>query len=286
MQESSESSTSAASDYINHHLTNLKVCLTDDGFGYASSCYDAGFFALNIDSLLWSFFLGSFFLGIFYIVAKNFKRENPSKLQCFIEILINFINQNVKESFATPDKMIAPLGLTIFCWIFMMNLMDLMPLDLFPWLFSLVGVNYMKIVPTTDVNITLGMSFFIVGLIVFYSIKAKGLGGFLHEFTSMPFSANNKIVKTLLMPANFILETVTLMSKGISLGLRLYGNLYAGELIFILISLLYSAGVVFGLVGGILQLGWAIFHILVIVLQAFIFMMLTLVYLSMTQEEH
>jgi F-type H+-transporting ATPase subunit a len=167
-----------------------------------------------------------------------------------------------------------------------MNLMDLIPVDVVPYLMSLAGVHFQKIVPSTDPNITLGMALAVFSMIIYYSIKVKGVGGFLGELSLQPFSAKNPLVQAIFVPINLALELVGLLAKPFSLGLRLFGNMYAGEMIFILIAMMYSAGLILGTFGGVLQLGWAIFHILVITLQAFIFMMLTIVYLSMAVEKH
>ena len=167
-----------------------------------------------------------------------------------------------------------------------MNLMDLVPVDLIPWISSVLGIHHMKVVPSTDPNVTFAMAFGVFFLIIFYSIKMKGVGGFVGELTGMPFQTNNLLLKPFTTVINLILEGVNLIAKPISLSLRLFGNMYAGEMIFILISLMYSAGWVMGIFGGTLQLVWAIFHILVITLQAFIFMTLTIVYLDMAHAEH
>ena len=267
-----------ASEYIKHHLQNLAFGRKEDGsWGLAHSSEEyqqMGFWAINIDSIGWSLFLGAVFLFVFRKVARQASSGSPGALQNFVELMVEFVDKSVRETYHGKSTLIAPLALTIVVWVFLMNLMDLVPVDLLPVLFSLVGVEYMKVVPSTDPNITLAMSLSVFFLILYYSIKMKGVGGFVAELTLQPF--NNK----LLIPVNFILESVTLLAKPISLGLRLFGNLYAGELIFILIALLpfYAQ--------WLLSVPWAIFHILIIVLQAFIFMMLTIVYLSMASEKH
>ena len=204
-------------------------------------------------------------------------------------MIVEFVDSNVRDTYHGTSKVIAPLALTIFVWIFLMNFMDLLPVDYLPVIAQkiggLLGHNshhvYMKVVPSTDPNVTLGMSFSVFALIIFYSIKEKGFGGFIGELTLHPFSAKNPIAKILLIPVNFILEFVTLIAKPISLGLRLFGNMYAGELIFVLIALMPFW------IQWVLSVPWAIFHILVITLQAFVFMMLTIVYLSLaSQTEH
>ncbi|WP_028116977.1 F0F1 ATP synthase subunit A [Ferrimonas senticii] len=273
--------------YIQHHLQNLQVCSTDSGLTVNTqladgvyACADAGFWTWNVDSLLFSVGLGVFFLWLFRSVGKKATTGVPGKLQCFVEMIVEFVDTSVKESFHGKNKLIAPLSLTIFVWIFLMNLMDLIPVDWLPGAAYAMGVPYTKVVPTTDLNVTLAMAVAVFFLMVFYSIKVKGASGFAKELTLQPF--NNK----LMIPFNFVLETVALLSKPISLGLRLFGNMYAGELIFILIALMYTGNVALGTLGGVLQIAWAIFHILVITLQAFIFMMLTIVYLSMAHEDH
>ncbi|MGS0682515.1 F0F1 ATP synthase subunit A [Shewanella sp. 125m-7] len=267
--------TITASDYIQHHLTNAKMCSTDSGIAFNHACQDAGFWTWHIDSLLFSVGLGVLFLWVFYKVGQKATIGVPGKLQCFVEMCVEGVDKIVKDSFHGRNAVIAPLGLTIFVWVFLMNLMDLIPVDFIPEAANrLLGVPYLKIVPTTDLNVTLGLALSVFALIVFYSIKVKGFGGFTKELTMQPFN------HWALIPINFVLETVTLIAKPISLSLRLFGNLYAGELIFILIALMpWWAQFA-------LSVPWAIFHILVIVLQAFIFMMLTIVYLSMAHEDH
>lgn len=285
----------SASEYIQHHLQNLTYGKLPAGYeradgtvieqaGWtlaqnATEASDMGFMALHIDSLGWSVALGVLFLFFFRMAAKRATSGQPGGLQNFVEVMIEFVDQSVKETFHGKNKVIAPLALTIFCWVFLMNLMDLVPVDFLPQLFHLMGLEYMKVVPTTDVNITLGMSLSVFFLIIYYSLKVKGVGGFLGELTLHPFSSDNLVLKILLVPVNLLLEGVSLIAKPISLALRLFGNLYAGELIFILIALLPLWA------QWTLSVPWAIFHILVITLQAFIFMMLTIVYLSMAHED-
>lgn len=284
-----------SSEYIKHHLTNWTYGKIpgEDTWRFAQTAEEAkamGFNAIHVDSMLWSWFLGIVFCFIFWRVAKNFSIEAPGKFQSAVEAIVEFVDSSVKESYSGKSKLIAPLALTIFVWIFLMNLMDLVPIDYIPVLAQKIGASvfgadphhvYMKIVPTTDPNVTLGMSFSVFALIIYYSIKEKGVGGFASELTMHPFSASNPIAKILLIPVNLILEGVTLLAKPVSLGLRLFGNMYAGELIFILIALMPLWA------QWMLSVPWAIFHILVITLQAFVFMMLTIVYLSLaSQTEH
>jgi len=274
-----------ASEYIKHHLQNLTWGKhPENGWSIAHGAQEAadmGFWAIHLDSMFWSILLGTIFCALFYFGARRVESGMPGPLQNFCEILVDFVDGSVKDGFHAKNNLIAPLALTIFVWVFLMNLMDLVPVDFIPeaakrWF----GIEYMKVVPTTDVNVTLGMSLSVFALILFYSIKIKGVKGFVGELTLIPFSSDNKIVQALFIPVNFLLEGVSLIAKPISLALRLFGNLYAGELIFILIALLPFY------LQWALSIPWAIFHILVIVLQAFIFMMLTIVYLGMAHEHH
>jgi F-type H+-transporting ATPase subunit a len=288
-----------SADYIKHHLTNWTYGKHPDGsWGFAHSTDEAkemGFMAIHVDTMFWSIFLGVFFLWMFRKAAKKAEAGVPGKLQNFVESIVEFIDASVRGSFSAKNALVAPLSLTIFTWIFLMNFMDLVPVDWLPSLAAWVGQSffgadphhvYFKVVPTTDPNATFGMAFAVFFLVLFYSIKIKGIGGFTGELTLQPFSSKNKVVMLLFIPINFLLEFVSLIAKPISLALRLFGNMYAGEMIFILIALMFSAGLGMGIFGGFLQLGWAIFHILIVTLQAFIFMTLTIVYLEMAHHEH
>jgi F-type H+-transporting ATPase subunit a len=277
-------------EYIKHHLTNLTFGKhTDGSWGLAHTADEAkemGFWAIHVDTMFWSIGLGILFLYFFTKSAKKATAGVPDGLQNFVEWIVDFIDDSVRGSFSARNSMVAPLALTIFVWIFLQNLMDLIPVDVIPFISGLLGVHFMKVVPSTDPNATFGMAIGVFILVLFYSIKIKGVGGFAGELTLQPFSSNNALVNILFIPINFILEFVSLIAKPISLALRLFGNMYAGEMIFILIAIMYNAGLVLGLFGGVLQLGWAIFHILIITLQAFIFMTLTIVYLDMAHHEH
>ena len=269
--------------YIKHHLQNLTFGRHPDGsWGLAQNAEEAkemGFWAIHVDTMAFSLILGALFLWLFYRVAQSATTGVPGGWQNFIEWVVEFIDNSVRGSFAAKNDLVAPLALTIFTWILLMNLMDLVPVDWLPYTAQLLGVKYLKVVPTTDPNATFGMSIAVFFLILYYSIKIKGVGGFVGELTLQPFGKWG-------LPANLLLEGINLVAKPVSLALRLFGNLYAGEMIFILIALLYSAGWVLGIFGGLLQLGWAIFHILIVLLQAFIFMVLTIVYLDMAHQEH
>lgn len=256
------------SGYIQHHLTNASV--------------GEGFWTFHVDTLAWSVLLGLVFILSFRSVAKKATTGVPGKWQATVELVVEFVDSTVKSTFHGKSNLIAPLSLTIFVWVLLMNLMDLIPVDFLPWTAQQIGAMmgydphhvYMKVVPTTDVNMTFALSLGVFILMIYYSIKIKGFGGFMKELYAHPFNT------PWLYWFNFLLELVALLAKPLSLSLRLFGNLYAGELIFILI-----AGTI-----GLWQLPvhflWAAFHLLVIPLQAFIFMMLTIVYLSMAHEDH
>ena len=287
--------------YIQHHLTNLTYGQLPDGsWDFAADAAEAksmGFWAVNVDTMGWSLFLAVVFFSIFRSVAKKITSDVPTGMQNVVEMAVEFVEDNVKGMFPYKNKMIAPMALTIFVWVFFMNAMDLIAVDLLPeiakWIGVQMGANphevFFKVVPSTDPNITLGMAFCVFILIVWYSITQKGLIGFIKELTLHPFNSKNVILQTLFIPANFVLELPTLLAKPVSLGLRLFGNLYAGEIIFILIAIMYGAGYLFAGFAGLIQIMWALFHILIIYLQALIFMILTIVYMSLsyqTDEEH
>lgn len=299
---SAESHAPTASEYIKHHLTNLTYGQLPDGtWGFAKSSEEAanmGFWAINVDSMGWSIFLGLVFFFLFRSVAKKVTSDAPTGVANGVEAVVEFIDNTVKSMFPYRSRMVAPMALTVFVWIFFMNAMDLIAIDLIPGTAVLIGEHvfgadphhvFFKIVPSTDPNITLGTAFFIFFAIVFFSIREKGLVGFLKELTMHPFSSKNPIVMLLCIPINFVLEFINLLAKPVSLGLRLFGNLYAGEVIFILIALMYGVNFFLGALGFSLQIIWALFHILIIALQAFIFMVLTTVYMSMAfqnDEQH
>jgi len=272
-----------SAEYIEHHLTNLTYGQHADGhWGFAHSAAEAaemGFWAINLDSMLFSIGLGVLFLWSFRKAAKTATADVPGAWQNFVEWVIEFVDESVRGSFSGKNPLVAPLALTIFIWIFMINAMDLIPVDWLPWLAGMMGVGHLKVVSSTDPNVTFGMSLTVFALVLYYSVKMKGLGGFLGELAFQPFPK-------WMAPINLLLEGVTLISKPLSLSLRLFGNMYAGEMIFILIALMYGGSLLTGTLGGLLQLGWAIFHILIITLQAFIFMTLTIVYLDMASQEH
>ena len=278
---SAEEGGSAATQYIQHHLSNLQFDLTSMSFdGHAS-----GFWVLNVDSLFFAIVLGVFFLFFFRMAAKKATASEPGGLQNFVEMIVDFTDTQVRDIYHGDSKLIAPLALTIFVWVFLMNFMDLIPVDALPAAAQASGIDYLKVVPSTDLNITFGLSLSVFALMMFYSVKIKGGLGFLKETLTHPFGP-------WLAPFNFALFVVETVAKPVSLSLRLFGNLYAGELIFILIAVFtLGAGasllaVPMFILQVLLGVGWAIFHILVITLQAYIFGMLTIVYLSMAHEHH
>lgn len=281
----------ASGDYIKHHLQNLTYGQFPDGsWGLAHSAAEAksmGFMAIHLDTLGVSFVLGALFLFLFYRVGKKMTADTPTGIQNFVESIIEFIDENVRGSFNGKNPLVAPLALTVFIWIVLMNTMDLVPVDWLPVLAQKIGEFfgadphhvYFKVVPTTDPNATFGLSIGIFLLMLYYSIKVKGIGGFSAELTLHPFESKNPVVKVLLIPANFFLEFVSLIAKPVSHSLRLFGNMYAGEMIFILIALLPFW------IQWTLSLPWAIFHILIVLLQAFIFMTLVIVYMDMAHDK-
>lgn len=334
-------------EYIGHHLQNLTYGQHADGtWGIAHSAAEAtamGFWAFNVDTMFWALVLGVAFYFMFGNVAKKANSGVPTRFQAFVEIVVEFVDTSVRESFHGTSKFIAPLALTLFVWIFFMNFMDLIPVDWLPWVATQIGVPYQKVVPTTDINATMSMALTVFILILYFTIKVKGVGGFIAELTGQPFASKGPVGKAMFFIPNLLLETVALLAKPVSLGLRLFGNMYAGELIFILIAVVFTAGSgiiagglssMFGehipawfwvlatasvfvtllmnmkglinnkktlwllaiemlLVGGLAFLGgqlmhfmWAAFHLIIVTLQAFIFMMLTIVYLSMAHEHH
>lgn len=249
-----------SAEYIKDHLTNWS--------------YGNGFLQINIDTLLVSILLGLMFLMVLYCVSRRATSGIPTRLQNFVELVIEFINCQIHDTYHGKSKIIGPLALTVFVWIFLMNLMDLLPVDLLSSFLKLFNVHlHIKLVPTTDPNLTLGLSFSVFLLVICYGVAIKGFKKTIVEFISKPFSF-------WLMPMNVFFNIIESIAKPLSLGLRLFGNLYAGELIFILIALLpwWSQW----LLGG----PWVIFHILIITIQAFIFMMLTIVYLAMAEDTH
>src|SRR5690554_3913480 len=276
--------------YIQHHLTNLTYgklpaayeradgsIVEEATWTFARTAQEAsdmGFMAVHVDTLGWSIAMGLLFLGLFRYVATRVTTGVPGALQNLVEVTVEFIENLVRDGFHARNPMIAPLALTIFVWILLMNMLKFIPVDYVPMLASAMGLEYFKIVPTTDPNATFGISIGVFLLIIFYSLKVKGITGFAKELSMQPFN------HWALIPVNLVLEVLVLVVKPISLALRLFGNMYAGEVVFILIALLPFWA------QWTLNLPWAIFHILVIPLQAFIFTMLTIVYLAAAHEDH
>jgi F-type H+-transporting ATPase subunit a len=280
-----------ATEYILHHQTFLS---NKSPHGIVD------FTVINYDTVFFSVLLAAVFFGLFWLVARRATSGVPGKAQNFVELIVSFVDTQVRDTFHGTSRLIAPLALTIFCWVWLFNFMDLVPVDLLPWAARGAGVEHLKVVPSTDLNATFALSLTVFILIIFYSLKMKGVVGFLSELTLQPFRAKNVLVQALLVPVNFILESVTFLARPVSLSLRLYGNLYAGEMIFLLLAALTlsvgaeSVSTLGGVVGTVLGviaqavLGfiWAAFHVLIITLQAFIFMVLTIVYLAMAHEHH
>lgn len=277
----SEGATRTTGEYIAHHLHNLQVCRADGEWVWNHCAGNP--MAINVDSMFFSVVLGVVFIWVFGSAAKKATSGRPGKLQAFVELVVDFVDTSVRDTFYGTSRLIAPLALTVGIWVFLMNLMDLIPVDWLPHTAASLGVPYLRVVPTADVNITFGMSIAVFFLIVIYTVMNKGVSGFIAELTLHPIAPPTKGIGLLAAPViiafNFILETVALLAKPLSLSLRLFGNMFAGELIFILIAIL-----------GIWQLPlhflWAVFHVLIVTLQAFIFMMLTIVYLSLASEKH
>ena len=271
--------------YIEHHLKNNTIALDEAG---------SMFWTLNVDSVIYTILTAIVFLAFFGYVAKNVKSGVPSKSQNFVELIINFVNDQVNDLFHYKSKVVAPLALSIFVWVFLMNFMDMVPVDLLPWVGSKAGIDQMRVVPSTDLNITFGMSFGVILLVMYYNFTKKGPVGYAKEYFGHPFEGPNTLMKIILAGPNMLLNTVETIAKPVSLGLRLFGNLYAGELIFMLIAvftlgytlehLMSFGGIVMIIAQFFLGLMWALFHILIITLQAFIFMMLSIVYLAQSHD--
>ncbi|MGQ4001864.1 F0F1 ATP synthase subunit A [Francisellaceae bacterium CB299] len=272
-----EAGAQVATNYVQHHLHHWQVSLGDGAF-----------WKLNVDSLLVSSILGGLFVLIMFLVARKASSDVPGKFQNIIEAIWEWMDGLVSENYHFNRNFVTPLALTIFVWVVLMNLMDLLPVDLFGWVISFFTNSheaYFRSVPTADPNVTFAMSFTVFFLVIFYNIKAKGFGLF-SEILTAPFVSKNIVFKIVLAPLNIFFRVIDEVVKPISLSLRLFGNIFAGELIFILIALLYASGMIAGSAGVVLGSIWAIFHILIVLIQAFVFMMLTVVYLNMAQEAH
>lgn len=257
-----------ATEYIKHHLTHL----------HNASGTSPGN-TINLDTFWVSAILGAIFLAVFMLAARRATPGVPGKLQNFVEMILEMVNDTINSAFHAKSNVIAPLAVTIFVWVWLMNAMDFLPVDLLPKLLTYVGIYNLRVVPTADVNHTFAMSFSVLLCIIGFSIKAKGVAGWGKELFTAPFHAHG-FMAIVLAPINFVFQLIELIAKPISLSLRLFGNMYAGELIFILIALLPWWAQ--WMLGG----PWAIFHILIVTLQAFVFMALTVVYLSLAVEKH
>lgn len=265
------------SEYIAHHLSF-------NAQGVNGNATNEGFWVLHYDTLIMSVVLGMLVMGLIWWVARGATSGVPTKRQAFVELVFGFIDDQVKNIFhGDRHSFIAPTALTVFLWVFAMNAMDFLPVDWVAKAAGLIGGEHQKwrIVPTSDINTTFALALAVWFLMIFFSIKAKGLGGWIHELFCAPFGSN-----VFVWPANFLFNMIEYISKPLSHSLRLFGNMYAGEVIFLLLGLWATTGVTGVVAGAILGAGWSIFHILIVALQAFIFMMLTVVYLAMAHESH
>lgn len=270
----SETGGSTPVEYIQHHLTNL--CAGCDPETHKPRAL-LDFAAFNLDTLFFGWLMMGLVMWMAWKVGRTLKTGTPSGLQAFLELIVEFVDTQVKSVFPTRSPLIGPLAFTIFVWVFLMNAMDLVPVDLLPLAASAIGIDYLKVVPTTDLSTTFALALSVFILIIFYNIKIKGPVGYLKMFLFHPFGK-------WLIPVNVVMTAIEEIAKPVSLGLRLFGNMFAGELLFLLIALLAAAWYLIPLQVG-LGLAWAIFHILVITLQAFIFMLLTVVYLGMASTD-
>jgi F-type H+-transporting ATPase subunit a len=263
--------------YIQHHLTFLAKPVGDQG----------GFWTIHVDTLVTTLILGTLCFGFLWLVTRKATTGVPSKTQAFVELCIGFIDDQVKGIYNGTSSLVAPLALTTFVLVLFMNAMDFLPIDVMAWIYKNVfGLYNWRTVPTADVNTTFALALAVFALMIFYSVKVKGLGGWLHELVSAPFGLKPLWMSPLLVVFNLLFQVVEYVSKPLSHSLRLYGNMYAGEIIFMLLGLWAATGLVGTIFGGVLHLGWAIFHILIVALQAYIFMMLTVVYIAMAHEHH
>ena len=271
-------STLTPTGYISHHLKNWTV-----------SVGEGGFWTLHIDTLLTAIFLGVVSIGFMWWVVRGATSGVPGKRQAFVELAVDFIDDQVKSIFhGDRHRFVAPAALTVFVWVFLMNAMDFLPIDWLVTVFfeGLLGAPSWRPVPTADVNTTFALALSVWVLMIFFSFSVKGFGGFMREFFCAPFGVKPIWAAPLLMVFNALLNVVEYVSKPLSHSLRLFGNMYAGEIIFLLLGLWAATGIAGTLFGAILGAGWAIFHILIVTLQAYIFMMLTVVYIAMAHESH
>ena len=254
--------------YIQHHLKNL-----------THSVGEGSFWTLNVDTFVTALLMGLLMVVLFWLATRKATAGVPGKWQAFVEICLEFVDRQAKDTYHGKSKLVTPIAITIFFWILLMNLLKMIPADFIAKPLEWVGVHYWKPVPTADVNATLGMAISVFFLMLFFALKSKGLLGFIKEFLTAPFGK-------WMMPFNLILNIVEWLSKPISLAMRLFGNMFGGEIVFLLIWVLGGAGIAGMFAGAAFGFGWMIFHLLVIPLQAFIFMMLSIVYLSLSEDSH
>lgn len=258
-------------EYIGHHLTHDARPFLGDG----------GFWTLHVDSVMVSILLGLVGIGFLWWIARGASAGVPNKRQAFVELLVGFVDDQAKGIFRHGDRnaFVAPAALTVFVWVLLMNSMDFLPVDIVAKGTHLISAEGFRIVPTADINTTFALALSVWFLMLWFSVKAKGFGGWMHELLCAPFGAK-------LFPLNLLFNAIEYLSKPLSHSLRLYGNMYAGEIIFLLLWLLAAAGIGWAGLSFLLALGWAIFHILIVALQAYVFMMLTIVYFAMAHEHH
>ncbi|MDQ6618599.1 MAG: F0F1 ATP synthase subunit A [Pseudomonadota bacterium] len=262
--------------YIQHHLTFLTHPVREDG----------GFWSVNVDTLVTTVVVALLAFGFLWSVTRKSTSGVPSRMQAFVELTFDFVNDQVKGIYHGESKAVAPIALTTFVLVLFLNAMDFLPVDIMSRFFELLGFHNWRPVPTADVNTTFALSLSVFAMMIYYSIKVKRLGGWLHELVAAPFGLKPTWMSPLLVFFNLLFNLVEYVSKPLSHSLRLFGNMYAGELIFMLLGLWAATGLVGTIFGGVLNLGWAIFHILIVALQAYIFMMLTIVYIAMAHEGH
>ena len=258
------------SEYIQHHLTFL-----------TKPVGEGTFWMINVDTVVTSLILGFIGLGFLWLVTRKATSGVPSKTQAFVELAVGFVNDQVKSIYHGRSQWVAPIALTVFLWVVLMNSMDFLPVDIMAMIYGWLGLHNWRSVPTADINTTFALALTVFALMIIYGIKAKGVGGWTKELFVAPFGNH-----PLLWPFNFLFQLVEFVSKPLSHSLRLYGNIYAGEIIFLLLGMWAASGLAGTVFSGVLNLGWAIFHILIVLLQAYIFMMLTIVYLAMGEEHH
>ena len=257
-------------EYISHHLTFL-----------TQPAHTGGFWSFNVDTIITTILLGVLTFGFMWLVTRKVSTGVPSKVQAFVELSVDFVNEQVKSIYNGTTRLVAPIALTTFVLVLFMNAMDFLPIDIVSMVLGWLGIHTFRFVPTADVNTTFALALAVFGLMIFYNIRIKGFGGWVHELFCAPFGSN-----PLLWPFNLLFNAVEYVSKPLSHSLRLFGNMYAGEIIFLLLWMLAGAGVAGTIFAIPLGLVWAIFHILIVLLQAYIFMMLTIVYISMAHESH